>query len=110
MTEADFQSFVIDAALMAGWRIAHFRPAETGKGWRTPMIGSPGWPDLAMVRPPRFILSELKVLPATLVRGRPSPEQEIWLQLLRQVPGIETYVWRPIDRDEIIRCLTRRAA
>lgn len=109
MTEKDWQSWVVELAQLMGWRIAHFRPADTGKGWRTPMLGSPGWPDLTLVRPPRLLFAELKVNPATQIKGRPSPEQELWLAELRQVPGAEVYVWRPPDKDQVIETLTRRS-
>jgi len=35
LSEADFESRVVDFARLLGWRVAHFRPARTAKGWRT---------------------------------------------------------------------------
>lgn len=36
VTEAQFQAAVVDLARLAGWRVAHFRPARTSHGWATP--------------------------------------------------------------------------
>lgn len=104
-TERDFQNWVVDAAKLFGWRVAHFRPAYTGKGWRTPMQGNPGFPDLVLVKPPRLIFAELKVNPETQRAGRPSLDQEGWLSDLRQVVGAECHLWRPADRPEILKAL-----
>jgi len=102
MLEKDWQGRVVDLARLMGWRIAHFRPAQTAKGWRTSMTGSPGWPDLVLLRPPRLILAELKV--ASPVR----PDQQEWLDQLGQVPGVECFVWRPDDWDGVIDILRRK--
>lgn len=105
ISEREWQGRVTDLAAVLGWRWAHFRPAKTAKGWRTAMEGSPGFPDLVLVRPPRLVLAELKAQ-----RNKPSADQEAWLEAFGQVPGIEAYVWHPRDWDAVIDCLTRRAA
>jgi hypothetical protein len=61
----------------------------------------PGWPDLAMVRNGRFVTAELKS-----ATGKLSGAQQAWLAALALVPGIETFVWRPADFEEIQRVLT----
>ena len=99
MLERDFQAQVVELAKLFGWRIAHFRPAPSAKGWRTPMIGHPGWPDLVLLRPPRLILAELKST------SKVRPEQQEWLDQLGQVPGVESHVWRPADLDLIVDLL-----
>jgi hypothetical protein len=38
-------------------------------------------------------------------RGKLKPEQEAWLEALRQVPGVEVHVWRPSDMDAIAEVL-----
>jgi hypothetical protein len=44
-----------------GWRAAHFRPARTAKGWRTPVAADgAGFPDLVLVRRTRIVAAELK--------------------------------------------------
>jgi hypothetical protein len=71
------------------------------------MEGDKGFPDLVLVRPPRLILAELKANPETQKAGRPSDEQSEWLRQLGLVPGVEVYVWRPTDWQEIYLTLAR---
>ena len=47
-TERDYQKTIIETAKMFGWRIQHTRPAWSGKGWRTPLQGHAGFPDLVL--------------------------------------------------------------
>lgn len=99
-TEAGFTAAVLDLAKLHGWRSAHFRPAMTAHGWRTPVQGDgKGFPDLVLVRGPRIIFAELKA-----AKGRLSDEQEAWLADLRGTPA-EVYVWRPDDWDAIVQIL-----
>jgi len=87
LSEREFQAQVTDLAHLLGWTSYH--------AWLS--VHSPrGWPDLALCRPPRLILAELKREKAAL-----SPSQERWLALLRDCPGVETHVWRPSDWPEI---------
>lgn len=107
MTESDLLAAILDLAKLYGFRSAHFRPAMNAKGhWRTPVAGEgKGWPDLVLVKPPRVIVAELKS-----DTGRLSPEQEVWLALLRDLPGVECYVWRPGDLPAIAQLLGARIA
>lgn len=93
MTEAQLQDAVIDCARLLGWRVAHFRPARTERGWRTPVSADgKGFPDLVMVRGGRLIFAELKQ------RGkRPSGEQQAWLDALAMVGDrtVQTFLWTP---------------
>jgi hypothetical protein len=46
LSEAAFTDAVIELARLGGWRVAHFRPARTASGWRTPVQGDgAGFPD-----------------------------------------------------------------
>lgn len=91
LTEKEFQAQVIDLATTLGWTTYH--------PWLS--IRSPrGWPDLAMCRPPRLVLAELKS-----ERGKVTPAQAGWLDLLGQCPGVEVHLWRPADFDEIVTLL-----
>jgi hypothetical protein len=94
MTEAALQSAVLDYARLTGWRAVHFRPAQDSRGrWRTPIEGDPGWPDLALARPHRLVLAELKS-----ACGAVEPDQQAWLTVLESVGGgVGVYVWRPAD-------------
>lgn len=107
-SEADFTAQVLACARYRQWRTIHVRPARRGvdqegrQRWETPVQGDGnGWPDIFAVRGDRAVAAELKVRPATSREGRPKPEQTIWLARLAEVPGIECYVWRPGDWDEI---------
>ena len=91
LTEKDFQRQVLDLAKLYRWHAYH------------PMLSKwsePGWPDLAMVRPPRLVFAELKS-----ERGQTTSHQERWLALLGACPGVETYLWRPSDREHIAEVL-----
>jgi VRR-NUC domain len=104
LSEADWSRRVLDAAKLFGWRFAHFRPAQTVKGWRTAMQGDKGWPDLVLLRPPRLILAELKS-----DTGRVSPEQSDWIAQLAEVPGLEVYIWRPSNWEIVYTTLAKES-
>lgn len=91
ITERDFQRQVLDLAGILGWAVYH--PALSKWSER-------GGPDLAMVRPPRLVLAELK-----RETGKTSPHQDRWLGMLGACPGVETYLWRPSDLDHIAEIL-----
>jgi len=93
MTEAEFQHAVLQAAQLYGWTVGHFRPARTAKGWRTPMAGQPGFPDVTLARDGVVMLRELKTN-----TGRVSTQQRQWLAAL----GPHGRVWRPRDWESVI--------
>ena len=109
MTEAEFQGLVTEAAELLGWRWAHFRPAKTAHGWRTPVSGplGAGWPDLVLVRERdgRMILAELKA-----DSGKLGPDQSEVMAYLRRIERLHGWlsvaVWRPRDFDRVIEVLT----
>jgi hypothetical protein len=91
MSEQELLDCVIATAHLFGWKVAHFRPAMTKHGWRTPVSADgKGYPDLSMTRD-RILFAELKAQ-----RGRTSDEQKDWLAALSNA-GAEVYVWRPED-------------
>jgi hypothetical protein len=102
VTEREFQTVVVGAARVFGWRVAHFRPARTTHGWRTAMSGDVGFPDLVLARDGRLLFVELKA-----AAGRTSPAQDRWLETLSTVAAVEVFVWRPCDWDEIVTTLRR---
>jgi hypothetical protein len=73
VTEADLTRTVLDAARTFGWSVTHFRPARTNRGWRTPLQGDAGFPDLVLARQGRVLAVELKT-----ATGRLRPDQELW--------------------------------
>lgn len=101
--EADFQAVIVETARLSGWRVAHFCAARTKDGsWKTPVTADgAGWPDLCMVRPPRIIFAELKS-----ETGHLRPSQTEWLDVLRLLPQVEVFLWRPSDWDVVVATLT----
>ncbi len=104
LAERDFERQVLELARLCGWRTAHFRPARTSKGWRTPVSGDgAGFPDIVLCRPPLVLFAELKS-----ERGKLRPEQREWLEILGRCEGVEARLWRPRDFEEIERTLCKR--
>ena len=100
MTEADFTKTVIDIATTYGYLVSHFRPARTERGWRTPLQGDAGFPDLVIVGHGLLLLAELKV-----GRGKLRLEQERWKDAIQP----EHYrLWYPKDIDQIVAELRTR--
>lgn len=102
MTEADFQTAVIEVAHSFGWMVSHFRPAMTKHGWRTPVSADgKGFPDLVLVHPRGGVLfRECKS-----ERGKLSDEQTRWATRLSDA-GADFNVWRPSDMPDIINRLS----
>ncbi len=98
ITEAELQAAVIDLAHLLGWRVAHFRPAQTRGRWSTPVSADgAGFPDLVLARRGVVIFAELKTK-----TGRLRPEQIEWLKSLalagwEEDSPVRTYIWRPDD-------------
>ena len=107
--EREFQQQVIDLARIFHWRVAHFRPAQTTKGWRTAVSADGmGFPDLVLARElddGNFvcIMAELKSK-----KGKLSDWQKEWLKALIKVEGIFVFLWRPGDFDDILATLQSR--
>ncbi|MGH9200576.1 MAG: VRR-NUC domain-containing protein [Vicinamibacterales bacterium] len=99
--ETALQVQVIDLAHLFRWRVAHFRPALTKHGWRTPVQGDgAGFSDLLLVRE-RIIFAELKSS-----TGKLSSDQRAWLAAATAA-GAEAYVWRPRDLQAIAKILRK---
>jgi hypothetical protein len=105
LTEAQFMRQVTELAEIRGWSWAHFRPAMTSKGWRTPVSGplGKGWPDLVLVRKGRILFVELKA-----DGGSATPDQSRVLETLMQTEhyrrnhpddctDVRVELWRPVD-------------
>lgn len=92
LSEAAFQSVVLELAMLRGWRCFHPRPARTANGWATALTGHAGFPDLVLARRGVVIVAELKS-----ARGRMGPGQAEWLAEL----GAVGRCWRPVDWPEI---------
>ena len=89
-TEAEWQKQVIDLAHLFGYRVYH--------PWLS-IRSEKGWPDLALFRPGRFLLAELKA-----EKGVVSKAQETMIADLR-ASGVEVHIWRPSDLDAAVAVL-----
>jgi hypothetical protein len=93
--EVDCEATILEAAQIGGWRRHGERPAQSKKGWRTPIKGEAGWPDLILVKTGNMLAVELKRHPNEV-----EPEQLAWLRALDRVPGVlGLVVWVPEDMD-----------
>lgn len=93
LSETDWQAQVVKLAQIHGWTVTHhLRSRGTLEGW----------PDLSLIRPPEFMVAELKT-----ETGKLSHAQDVRLAQL-EACGIEVHVWRPSDLPEILRRLPRR--
>jgi hypothetical protein len=87
VSEKQFMQAIIDLAKFNQWLVYHTFDSRRS---------AYGFPDLVLVKPPRVIFAEVKS-----EKGKLTPYQELWLEILGQCPGIETYVWRPKNREKI---------
>lgn len=98
--EATFQRQIERLAQMAGWYVFHIY---------NPTWSKAGFPDLVLIRE-RVVWVELKARSTTTnKRGKLSPEQETWRDMLKAA-GQEWYVWwddSPEDTAEAERVLKR---
>ena len=105
VSENEWTNHIITTARMYGWLVAHFRAGMMRSGrWCTPVQGDgAGFPDLVLCRD-RVIFVELKS-----EKGRLSAAQKHWISKLEKA-GVEIYVWRPSQYDEIVAMLSRTGA
>lgn len=86
--------WVVALAVGAGWESYHTHDSRRS---------DEGYPDLTLVRPPRVAFVETKR------EGEdPTPDQDRWLGKLARCPGVEVYLWRPSQWEEVIEVLTKR--
>lgn len=83
MLEGVLQERVRQLCLLHRWRYYH-----THRSKHSPA----GFPDTCAVRGDRLLFAELK-----REKGKTTPAQDDWLTDLRALPGIEVYVWRPLQ-------------
>lgn len=90
LTEKEWQKQVVELAGALGYRCYHTYFSIRSER---------GWPDLALFRPGRFLLAELKT-----DKGKLTAAQEGMIADL-QAAGVEVHVWRPRDWDTMARVL-----
>lgn len=95
LTEAQLSGLVVELARLGGWQLRYHT--------FTSRRSAHGFPDWVMVHPAkaRIAFVELKS-----EKGRLTDEQSEWIAGLGMIPGVEAYVWRPSDWNEIVETLT----
>ena len=89
---SQWEQTILEYLRLRGWVVAHFRPAQTVKGWRTPVSADgKGFPDFVAVRE-RIVYIEAKGQ-----YGKLTPEQKRWRQAIHQAGG-EHHILRPSDQ------------
>lgn len=86
-SESECQATIVKAATILGYRVHHARPAQGRKGWRTPIIGHPGFCDLVIAGHGKCFFVELKRRP-----NRLDPAQQAWIDEL-EAAGMDVAVW-----------------
>jgi hypothetical protein len=94
MSETDLQRTIIDACKIYGFKVSHFRPAKTERGWRTPVQGDAGFPDLAIAGHGHLLLAELKI-----GRGKLRPDQAMWRL---EIPSANYRLWTDLNLPEAL--------
>ena len=94
-SEAQFQEAVIEYAQAQGWMVHAERPARSDKGWRTPVQGDAGFPDLCLGRL-RDGKREVRFLELKTEIGKLTESQASWLMCLPNA-----YLFRPSDWPQI---------
>ena len=87
ISEDEFQRWVEAISASKGWTVYHTHNSKHS---------SPGFLDLHLARPPRYLVRELKVGSHSL-----TPKQRLWLSLHAQC-GHDVAVWRPENRAQIL--------
>ena len=91
MTEKELQAQVQQLAKLGGWQFYHT--------WNS-IHSAPGFPDNVMAKTPRLVFMELKT-----ELGKVTAAQQKWLEILATVPGVEVYLFRPSEFEEIKKVL-----
>lgn len=99
-TELEAEATIIELATALGYRVHGARPAPSKKGWRTPIKGQKGFPDLVICGGSVLLIVELKRHP-----NRVEPEQERWLAALSYAGVDARVVWVPEQLDEFCQWL-----
>jgi len=93
MTEKEFSQQVIELAKACGWEVYHT--------WNS-LHSAKGFPDLCMVRDDRLCFIELKSM-----KGKITPDQQVWLDKLFNTSKCEVHVLKPSDWDFVVALLQR---
>jgi hypothetical protein len=101
ITWQQWQDKVINLLRANGWLARIIRPAMTGKGWRTPIQGDEGEPDIFAVHPQRLLIWWIECKTG---KGSLSAKQEKWVMALSKCqavcPNVRMDVLRPEEWEE----------
>ena len=91
ISEKQLERAIVEMARFYHWMVFHARPAQTQKGWRTPVAyDGKGFPDLTLVGA-RVVFAEIKAK-----GGKLSPDQIRWREQIQKAGG-EWYLWTPTE-------------
>lgn len=91
LTETEWQTAILAYAKSHRWLAYHTHDARRSQA---------GFPDLTLVRAGRLVFAELKDM-----RRKPTEAQVEWLERLRDCIGVEAFLWRPCDIEQVRRVL-----
>lgn len=86
ITEAEFAGWLEDLCGVYKWAYYHTWRSDHSVG---------GWPDYCLCKPPRILFVEVKS-----EKGKITSAQQAWITMLQEC-GLEVYVWRPSQRNDI---------
>jgi len=96
-SESEMQAGIVEHARYLGFHVHHSARVLTPTGWRTPIVGDRGFPDLVLALDGDVFAWELK-----LPRQRIAPEQTAWGVALGGLDGqarLEYAIVRPKTYD-----------
>jgi len=99
ISEREWQSHVCKIAELKGWRYYHPPDNRPVNGIIQKVVA--GFPDLCLIKNGRMVFAELK-----RERGNVSVQQESWMRAISKC-GIEVYVWRPSNLNEVVAILSK---
>ena len=91
VSETQFLKSVVSVAEDGGWLVYHTYDSRRSQA---------GFPDLVMTQAGRTIFAELKS-----EKGRIKSSQQRWLDELEKTGGVEVFLWRPSDMDDVVKKL-----
>ncbi|MBF6618812.1 MAG: VRR-NUC domain-containing protein [Patulibacter sp.] len=113
LTEQAWQHQVIGIARLGGWRRIYHAPhgGRSGRAAYGQIPEGTGFPDLLLIRVRTDGTADILVAELKTQRGKLGKQQPEWLKAF-MAAGIEAYVWRPDDLDQVTQRLTgnRKAA
>ncbi len=105
LTWQQWQDRVLNHLRENGWLARIIRPARSEKGWRTPIQGDVGEPDVFAVHPGKLITWWIECKTG---RGALSPKQEKWVMALTRCQAVNPQhtrmdILRPEDWEDFKR-------